>query len=133
MNMTSPSGARETILQKLRAGMPDRPLPQPDLSDYLRGPFGGGSTGVRPDPAGLLEPFEAAALSWRAEIHRSTPGHCMEVVREVLVRKKCASIATGAPQWSPPGWRAASSMPRPGRDRSGSGKPASRGCPPAYS
>ena len=106
MNMTSPSGARETILQKLRAGMPDRPVPQPDLSDYLRGPFGGGSTGVRPDPAGLLEPFEAAALSWRAEIHRSTPGHCMEVVREVLVRKKCASIATGAPQWSPPGWRA---------------------------
>ena len=107
MTTTTHTSARETILRKLRAGMPERPLPQPDLSDYLRGPFGVGSTGVRPDPAGLLDTFEAAALGWRAEIHRSTPGHCMEVVRDVLLQKKCASIATGAPQWSPTGWRAA--------------------------
>ena len=106
MNTTPYPGARETILQKLRDGMPERPLPQPDLSPYLLGPFGVGSTGVRPDPAGLLDTFEAAALGWRAEIVRCTPLHCMEVVRAVLLQKKCASIATGTPQWSPPGWRA---------------------------
>ena len=106
MNMTANHGARETILRKLRTGMPERPLPQPDLSPYLRGPFGVGSVGARPDPVGLLDTFEAAALGWRAEIHRSTPQHCMEVVRNVLLQKKCASIATGSPQWSPPGWRA---------------------------
>ena len=104
MTTTSHTSARETILRKLRAGMPGRPLPQPDLSPYLLGPFGVGSIGARPDPAGLLDTFEAAALSWRAELHRSTPGHCMDVVRDVLLQKKCASIATGAPQWSPAGW-----------------------------
>ena len=104
MNTMPNPDARTTILRKLRAGTPVAPLPQPDLSAYLRGPFGLGSEGGRPDPAGLIDVFETAALSWRAEVHHSTPGHCMEVVRDLLRRKKCASIATGAPQWSPPGW-----------------------------
>lgn len=106
MTTTSHTSARQAILQKLRAGMPERSLPRPDLNPYLRGPFGVGSTGARPDPAGLLDSFEAAALGWRAEIHRSTPAHCMEVVRDVLLQKKCVSVAMGAPQWSPPGWGA---------------------------
>ena len=107
MNPTPSLTARDTILQRLRGTAAATPRPQPDLSDYLKGPFGAGSIGPRPEPAGLIATFEAAARGWRAEVHRSTPEHCMEVVRTLLLQKKCSTIATGLPQWLPPGWDSA--------------------------
>lgn len=126
MKPASSPTERESILSRLRAARPRSPLPQPDLSDYLRGPFaagvletdpaiagnavasrsqaGSGTVRNAPDPEGLIAQFEGAARGWRAEVHRTTPAHCMAVVRALLQDKNCHTIATGRPPLAPPGW-----------------------------
>lgn len=107
MNTTSNGTARSSILRRLRGALPDQPLPAPDLQPFLDGPFGKGSKGPRPDPASLLDSFEAAARGWRAEVHHSTASQCMETVRRLLLARGCTRIATGTPLWNPPCWDAA--------------------------
>lgn len=126
MKPASSPTARDGILGRLRAARPRSPLPQPDLSDYLRGPFAAGVLETDPapagdavasrsqvgsesvsngsDPEGLMAQFEGAARGWRAEVRRTTPAQCMAVVRALLQDKKCHAIATGRPPLAPAGW-----------------------------
>lgn len=126
MKPVSSPTERESILGRLRAAQPRHPLPQPDLSDYLRGPFAAGVLQIDPASAGdavasraqvgngtvsnrsnseaLIAQFEGAARGWRAEVHRVIPAHCMAAVRALLQDKKCKAIATGSPPMPPTEW-----------------------------
>jgi L-lactate dehydrogenase complex protein LldG len=88
--------ARTSILTALRRPpLADR-LPLPDLAPYLEGPFGRGSQGPRPDPAGLVDAFEAAARGWRADVLRTGPHDWPQAVRQALDQRGCGRVAIGA-------------------------------------
>lgn len=107
MSLPDTRGARSAILGALRAAAPSAPLPTPDLSPYLDGPFGRGSRGPRVDPATLLEPFETAARGWRAEVLHASEADWPQVVRQALAQRGCARVAIGAASALQPGLDAA--------------------------
>ncbi len=88
--------ARAKVLAALRGGDQPVPLPAPDLAPYYTGPFGRGSQGARIAPGTLIEPFEAAARGWRAEVLRATPANWPGAVRAALDVRGCQRIAIGA-------------------------------------
>lgn len=93
----SSSSARSTILAALRRGRgPASRVEPPDLAPYLTGPFARGSTGGRVAPATLVDPFEAAARGWRADVLRAGPDDWPQAVRAVLDAAGCSRIAIGA-------------------------------------
>jgi L-lactate dehydrogenase complex protein LldG len=91
----------------LRAAAPDAPLPAPDLSPYLDGPYGRGSRGPHVDPATLIVPFEAAARGWRAEVLHAGEADWPDVVRQALAQRGCTRVAIGAASARQPGLDAA--------------------------
>lgn len=104
MSLPDTRGARSAILGALRAAAPSAPLPTPDLSPYLDGPFGRGSRGPRVDPATLLAPFETAARGWRAEVLHASEADWPQAVRQALAQRgssKCwLSARTARGSWS---------------------------------
>lgn len=95
--------ARQSILAALRKNAPAAPLPAPSLAPYLSGPFGAGCTGPRPDPATLLDGFEAAARGWRADVLRALPHSWPRAVRAALDQRGCRQVAVGAASPLQPG------------------------------
>jgi L-lactate dehydrogenase complex protein LldG len=105
MALPDTSAARASIMRTLRAAAPmqsDLKTPAttldspPDLTPYLRGPFGRGTQGERVAPASLIAVFEAAARGWRAEVLRATPANWAATVRTALDARGCRRIAIGA-------------------------------------
>ena len=99
--MTSPSlidtrNARTTILAALRKNAPATSLPLPSLAPYLAGPFGTGCNGARPEPASLIDTFEAAARGWRAEVLRAKLDNWPDALRQALDQRGCQHVAIGA-------------------------------------
>lgn len=88
--------ARSAILSALRGAAPAAPQPAPDLTPYLAGPFGRGSLGAPIDPASLVQPFEAAARGWRAEVLHARPGQWVDCVHQALAQRGCRRVAVGA-------------------------------------
>jgi L-lactate dehydrogenase complex protein LldG len=96
MNLPDTRPARSTILRTLRGSVPAQALPVPNLQPYLEGPYGRGCLGDRPDPATLIEPFEAAARGWRAEVLHADPHRWPQAVRGALDQRACTRVALGA-------------------------------------
>jgi len=90
------SAARQAILGALRASAPAAASPTPDLTPYWQGPYGQGCAGPRPQPATLLDRFEAAARGWRAEVLRARPADWPLAVRQALDQHACRRVAIGA-------------------------------------
>lgn len=107
MKMPDTRGARAAILGALRTAAPSAPLPTPDLSAYLDGPFGRGSRGPRVDPATLVAPFETAARGWRAEVLHASEDDWPQAVRQALAQRGCKRVAIGAASALQPGLDAA--------------------------
>jgi L-lactate dehydrogenase complex protein LldG len=98
MTVIDTRAARAAIFASLRVGecAAAAAVPPPDLSPYLGGPFGHGTSGPRVDPATLIAPFEAAARGWRADVLQADLGNWPQAVCEVLRRHRCARVVIGA-------------------------------------
>jgi L-lactate dehydrogenase complex protein LldG len=94
--LSNTRAARSAILGALRGGAAPAPLPAPDLRPYLEGAYGRGSVGARIDPATLMDPFEAAARGWRADVLRAGKTNWMHAVRQALDQRGCRRVALGA-------------------------------------
>jgi L-lactate dehydrogenase complex protein LldG len=100
--------ARSAILAALQPGATPAPArPQPDLSSYRAGPYGRGSAGVRPDPAGLVPGFIKAATGWRAEVLQTTPDTWGGAVRQALDQRGIHRVLVGQGSELQPGLDAA--------------------------
>ncbi|MEY5100074.1 MAG: hypothetical protein RJA36_2793 [Pseudomonadota bacterium] len=88
--------ARQAILGALRNQAPRQPLPAPDLQPYLQGPYGQGSQGPRPAPAGLLESFERAARGWHADLLHAPVQGWADAVQQALAQRGCRRVVIGA-------------------------------------
>jgi len=88
--------ARQAILGALRNQAPRQPLPAPDLQPYLQGPYGQGSQGPRPAPAGLIESFERAARGWHADLLHAPVQGWADAVQQALAQRGCRRVVIGA-------------------------------------
>jgi L-lactate dehydrogenase complex protein LldG len=95
MPLPDTSAARAAILGALRGGDAAPPLAPPDITPYLTGPYGRGSTGARIDPAALIVAFDTAARGWRADVLRADVSTWPQALRFALDQRGCTRIAIG--------------------------------------
>ena len=95
MTIPNTQAARRGVLGALRAAAPAQALPRPDLTPYWSGPYGRGCIGERPDPATLVDGFEAAARGWRADVLHAHPDDWPQALRAALDARGCRRIALG--------------------------------------
>ena len=95
VSMPNTRAARDAILAALRPTHPVAAPPPPDLSSYLAGPYGHGSVGPRPDPAGLIAGYTKAATAWRAEVLHTDAAGWPQAVRAALDQRRLTRVLLG--------------------------------------